>query len=259
MIISILLSVIIAALLVYPYKKREEIESKLPTKNVRVKQFSVVLGLVMCFTQLVIPAVEGYWFERPHVVAGTSDNVFQVTFTDDWKQIQRQWGIDPKARLDKFKVEYQKDGQITRLSYNLVGRLEDRYVNYDIVFSADTKTYTIKRSIMEQQWLPFDESVFAERYFEVLDGIGVHQLSFNPPLKKNILISEGERTSYAIEDRQKFVIKGDKLQEVQNDDLPIEAYLITSCAKENPDGSFGCERIEEYFFDVAHENEAQEK
>lgn len=289
MIIFIALTAIIVVLLMYRYKNREEIESNLgfkivgyyllgaftfrinelalplgfmifllffrPTRNVPLKQFSAMLGLIMYFAQLIIPAVEEYWFERPREIAGSSHNIFQVQFIRDWATLKDQMEIDPDARLENFKAEYQKNGQITRLSYDLISHTDNGFIQYDVAFSSETKEYTIRRQNIGEQWLQYDRLIFASRFFEVLDEIGVRNVSFDPPFERNILISEGEMTSYAIEDRQKFMIQGNELHEVTNDDLPIEGYYITSCAKGKTDAmSSGCVNIVEYLFDVARKN-----
>ncbi|CAM3475417.1 hypothetical protein BRIN106911_15200 [Brevibacillus invocatus] len=135
MIIFIALTAIIVVLLMYRYKNREEIESNLgfkivgyyllgaftfrinelalplgfmifllffrPTRNVPLKQFSAMLGLIMYFAQLIIPAVDEYWFERPHEVAGMSNHASQLRFSDDWGNIRSEMNIEPHARLEK--------------------------------------------------------------------------------------------------------------------------------------------------------------
>lgn len=289
MIISIALTAIIVVLLVYRYQKREEIESNLgfkivgyfllgaftfrmnglalplgfmifllffrPAKNVEFKQFSVTLGLVMYFSQLLIPAVGEYWFERRHIVAGMSNHASQLRFSDDWEYIRSEMNIEPHARLENFRMEYDRNGQITRLTYDLISSTDNGFVHYDVAFSSETKEYTIRRQNVGDQWLQYDRLVFASRFFEVLDEIEVRHGSFAPLFERNLLFSEGERVSYAIEDRQTYVIRGNEWQEVTNDDLPIEGYVITSCAKEETDEmSSGCEHFVEYVFDVARKN-----
>lgn len=285
MIISITLTAIIVVLLMYRYKNREEIESNLgfkivgyyllgaftfrinelalplgfmifllffrPTRNVQLKQFSAMLGLIMYFAQLIIPAVDEYWFERPHEVAGMSNHASQLRFSDDWGNIRSEMNIEPHARLENFKMEYHPNGQITRLTYDLISSTENGFIQYDVAFSSETKEYTIRRQNVGERWLQYDRLVFASRFFEVLDEIKVRNVSIAPLFERNILISDGELASYAIEDRRTYVIRGNEWQEVTNHDLPIEGYVITSCAKGETDAmSSGCENIVEYLFDA---------
>lgn len=85
----------------------------------------------------------------------------------------------------------------------------------------------------------------------MLDEIKVRNVSIAPLFERNILISDGELASYAIEDRRTYVIRGNEWQEVTNHDLPIEGYVITSCAKGETDAmSSGCENLVEYLFDA---------
>lgn len=290
-ILLILLTIIVIVLLVFIYKKREETESNLgfkivgyyllsaftfrlnefplplgfivfllffrPTKNVKTKQSSAYLGLAIFIIQLIIPAVDEYIYERSREVAGASNNIFQVSFTKDWITIKDQMEIDPDARLENFKAEYEKNGQIIRLSYDLVSRSEDGFIYYDIGFSSETKEYTIRRHKVGDQWLQYDRSVFASRFFEVLDQAQVRNLPLKHSFEENILTSDGEMTSYAVEDRYKYLIQGKEIKEITNDQLPIKGYYITSCGIDKTHGvpsgstiSYSCENEADYFFDA---------
>lgn len=238
-----------------------------PTQNVKPKQISAYLGLAIYLMQLIIPAVDTYMYERPRTVAGSSGNMYLVNFTNDWNNIQNQMSIDTNAHLENFEAEYQKDGRIVELSYNLVSRSEDGFIYYDIRFSPETNAYTIKRRNVGDQWLQFDRTVLASRLFEVMDQAKVRNMSVEAPMEGAIQISsEGEMTSYAIKHRQKYLIQGNEIRELASDELPITGYYITSCARARAydtssssgsrtgsTSSHGCQNEANYFFDVSAE------
>jgi len=290
MFINILTSIILIIMLVCIYKKRENDETNLgfkiivyyllgsftfrmnefpvplgfliflfflrPTTNRSAKHYSAYLGLAFFVLQLILPAVQEYWYERPREIAASSANMYQVPFAKDWLTIQEQLDIDPDARLEKFRAEYQKDGEIIRLSYDAVGQSDNEFVYYDIDFSTETQAYTVKRRKVGPQWLQYDRSVFASRFFEVFDEVQVRNLSPEDSFDRIILNSDGEFTSYAIEKGKKYLIRGEEIRELTNEELPVEGYTISTCGRTTYETtssytrSSGCLGDVDYFFDT---------
>jgi hypothetical protein len=228
-----------------------------PTTNVKAKQRAAFLGLAIFFAQLIIPALDEYLYERPREVAGSSVNIYEVNFTHDWSTIREKMSIDPDAHLENFRAEYQKDGQIKRLSYDLVTRSEEGFIRYDIDYSSETKEYTIKRRKVGKQWLQYNRTVLASRFFAVLDQVQVRNLSPEHSYERIILTSDGEMASYAIKDRKKYLIRGNVMDEITDDELPVKGYYVTACGMNETyktttgsTRSYGCEGEVDYFFDV---------
>ncbi|RED29954.1 hypothetical protein DES34_105171 [Brevibacillus brevis] len=291
LIMSILLTIILIVLLVFIYKKREETETKLgwkvvgyfwlgafafkvneiplplgfllflllfrPVANVKTKNRSAYLGLAFFLIMHVIfPAVERELFERPRDAVAASNNMFQVDFTNDWMTIRDQIKIDEYARLVYFRADYQKSGQIDRLSYYVVDISEKDSVYYDINFSADTNRYTIRAEKIGVEGLEYVEFVEASRFFEVLDEVQVRNLSLEQPFEGYTLRFDGEWIKDANEYQQKYVILGKEIKTITRDQLPTEGYPINVCGKgkpyELPTGSGvanRCEANADFFFD----------
>lgn len=235
-----------------------------PAKNVKAKQHSAYLGLAFYLLQLIVPYVEEYIYEYPREVAASSSNIYEVQFTNDWTAIKDHMQIDPSAHLENFHAQYQKDGEIERLSYNVVSRSGDGFILYDVDYLAKTKEYSIQRTKVGDQWGQFDRTVFAARFFEVLDQAQVRQLSDPNGDEGNYLISDGEMNSYAVKKSNKYSIQGDEINEITNDQLPIKGYYITTCARPQMQEetatssgsarSHGCEQQVDYFFDLQKED-----
>jgi hypothetical protein len=278
--------------LILIYKKREEDESKLglkivgyyllgvctfrldgiaiplgfliyllffrPTQNGTTKRAAAFLGLAIFILQLVIPAVENYLYERPREAAVSSENMFEIQFTNDWNRIRDQLGIDPNARLEDFRAEYQRNGQIEKLSYDVIGHSDDEYIYYEIAYSSETNTYTIERRKVGDRWLQYDRTVLASRFFEVLDQVQVRTLSRYHSSDGNILLrSDGQMDNYAIEDTKKYLIQENELTAIANDKLPVTGYSINTCERaltmktpSGPVSTSGCINQTDFFFDV---------
>ncbi|WP_312112065.1 hypothetical protein [Brevibacillus reuszeri] len=230
-----------------------------PVKNIKTKQNSAYLGLAFYLLQLIIPAVEEYIYEYPREVAASSSNMYEVPFTHEWTAIRDRIEIDPRAHLEDFHAEYQKDGEIDRLSYKLVSRSAEGFIHYRIEYSPETKAYSIHRKKVGNEWGQFDRTVLATRFFEVLDQAEVKQLSAKNGDEENYLISDGEMTSYAVKKSQKYRIQGNEIKELTNDELPIIGYSITTCGRaemktaaesSGSATSHACERQIDYFFDI---------
>jgi hypothetical protein len=227
-----------------------------PAKNVKTKQHAAFLGLAIIMIQLMIPALDEYMYERPREVAGSSATISEVRFTNDWGKIRDQLNIDPDAHLENFRAEYQKQGEIKRLTFDLVSRSEEGFILYDIRYSTETKTYTIKRRKVGDQWPQYDRTVSASRFFEVLDQVQVRKLSPEHPYERIVLNSDGELASYAIKDRKKYWIHGNEMKEITDDQLPVRGYYVTACGRketyETTTGSTrssSCEGEVDYFFE----------
>jgi|GEM_PF-5461121 len=232
-----------------------------PTKNRKIKQRSAYFGLAVFVVQLVTPAVGEYIYEYPRKVAGTSGDVYHLRFTQDWRAIQGQLQIDPQAHLEDFRAEYLKNGQLKRLSYDLVSHSEDGYIHYDIGFSPEKKEYRVRRHKVGYKWSRFDRTVEAERFFEVLDQVQVRTLSQKQAFEEYSMISDGELTFYGIKESRKYLIKGNEIKEITNSELPITGHYFISCGKgyEAASGitTTGCDSVVDYFFDVETTNQAQ--
>ena len=235
-----------------------------PAKNIKAKQHSAYLGLAFYLLQLIVPYVEEYIYEYPREVAASSSNIYEVQFTNDWTAIRDHMQIDPDAHLEKFHARYQKDGEIEKLSYILVSRAADGFIHYDVDYSAKTKAYSIHRTKVGDQWGQFDRTVFAARFFEVLDQAQVRNLSAQSGDEGNYLISDGEIASYDIKKSQKFRIQEEEIIEITNDQLPIKGYYISTCKRPQVQAetaassgltrSRGCEQQVDYFFDLQKED-----
>lgn len=279
-------------LLVLAYKKREEDESRLgwkiagyyllgsftlnlndlalplgfllfllffrPVKNRATKQNAAYLGLVLFLSQLIVPAIEEYIYERPREIAASSSHPFQVDFNEDWAMIQKKFEVNSDARLDDFRAEYQKNGQLEELSYDIVARSENGFVLYDVVYSPEKNRYTVRRRNVGDQWLQYERSVLASRFFEVVDDVQNRALSQQQSSQATILIdSDGQLVSYGIRHRDKYRIDDDDIQPIADDSLPVTGYTISTCERIDMSDSTtgvtrsrGCIHPVDYVFDA---------
>ncbi len=236
-----------------------------PTTNVKVKHYAVYLGLALSIIQLSIPRVETFLYELPRTVTGSSTNVYQLDFTYDWQAMRDQLNIAPDARLENFRVRYRSDGQINRLSYDLITRLHDEYIRYRVQFSSETSEYTIRQHKLGNEWLQFNRLLGAARFFEVLDTLPLQHLYREFPAETISVTSNGEIVSYAIKSKKKYLIQGQEIDEITNDQLPLRGYTLNACGyaahpvkPSDPaaSSSSSCEYNVDYLFDLSQADDS---
>jgi hypothetical protein len=71
---------------------------------------------------------------------------------------------------------------------------------------------------------------------------------------------DGVYTSYAIKDTEKYIIEGEQVTELKNEQLPITAFRLSACGTQTEveqSNHYGCENRADFFFDVIYEQKEQ--
>jgi hypothetical protein len=221
-----------------------------PKQNKGLKRSAAILGLIFFLVQLTSPAIEEKWYERPHEVQGEEGNLYEFSFQKVWEKVVQEFEIPPSsAKLNKYEIEYRKDGLISTMEFEIVDTHHDEFIHYNISYNPNDLTFIIKR-FKTDPWLQYNRLISVSHYFSSLDSLDIQKLTMNHDFSSYILEGEGERGSYAVQNWDNYVVEHDRIKKVQNYELPIEGYLLRFFGKYQD--SFDSKYIASYYFDATY-------
>ncbi|WP_066639249.1 hypothetical protein [Desulfolucanica intricata] len=211
--------------------------------------FWIIIAALLSIMVLVI-------VKNPGKVAISSPNLYQIDFNKDWNSIQEKLNINPSEyKIQDYNLEFEKDGSINRIQFQLIGTSKSNFIHYWINFKpTDKNTYEIKRTKIES-WLQFDRLISADKFFKVM-----HSLNFNEMMPEGKydwyqIDCSGELSSYGVEENQKYLITDKTIKQLSNGDLPIKGYYISVFGMAKTTGTKDVTRYEgkgykDYFFEI---------
>ncbi|MEH6957621.1 hypothetical protein [Neobacillus drentensis] len=234
-----------------------------PTLNVDVKRRASVFGvLAFILVHWILPFAIHEWESRPIFIEHELGSVYTMNYQDEYELIKQELKLENQnLRLEDFEVEYAKDGRITDLSWQLLGQNDNSYNLYQIRYDIGKSRYRVTNSQLEK-WLQYNRLIEADHFFEnlkVLDTIEFTHATGD--FSSYVIRSTGERINYAIENRTHFFVSNGEIQLLDDKQLPVECYYISTFAmkktEENRDdqGNITQENFEDtessdYLFDV---------
>ncbi|PJN87236.1 hypothetical protein [Bacillus sp. mrc49] len=233
-----------------------------PKLNVQGKRIAAVFGFsAFIIVQWMIPYVIDGWENRPISMEHELGSVYTVDFQEENERVMRKLNVESSSlRLDNFEVDYTEDGSITDLSWKLGGQNDDGYTLYQIEYDMDKNRYHIMKSQLETG--PHsNQSLDAERFFKNLSVLDIKDITHaKGDFTSYVIKSTGERIHYS-EGKPTHIISEGEIKLVENDQVPIEGYIISTFAmkktgeKRNDRGNISQESFEstessEYLLDV---------
>ncbi|MBC2582435.1 hypothetical protein [Clostridium sp. DJ247] len=226
-----------------------------PKLNTRSKRRATLLGLIFFIIGLSIPSINKYLYERPKEVTVHSVSINTIDFQKDWELIKEKLEINHDTRLEGFEINYENDGTIRELRYELISRKEGGLVHYFIDLLPHKEKYIIRPSKIEQL-AQYDRLVTAERFFQVISFLNLEQIRPRGLYEWHGISCRGELVNYAIKENDKFIIiSKNNVKKISNDELPIKSYYISSYgmgkkSESSNSTSYESEGKTDYFFDV---------
>lgn len=223
-----------------------------PKQNAASKRRAAILGLVFFLIGLAAPAVENYIYRLPIEAKAQSMNIYELDFQKDWLEMKQRLELPDNTRLQHFNAEFENDGSIRNLHYELIEMENEGLVHYNVSLEGREKAYKIMRTKLDQ-WSQYEKSVSATRFFEVLSRLDIKDIKPRQQHEYYCISSQGEIVSYGIKNREKFLIDSDTggVQRVEDERLPLECFYISvyGMAKKG-DKSYESRDIRDYLFDV---------
>jgi hypothetical protein len=221
-------------------------------KNKRGKKYATALGLAALAVALAVPAISESYYERTRVLEHITTNVYDMDFESHWNQVATILELDSyskeTAKLEHLMIDYEKDGNIKSLRYELIWKENGQLRHASVDFHEVQKKLMI-RAVKISEWIQYNRLITAYRFFEKLDNISIKELA--PPLDYAYnSLSLGEWGSFAAQDGNIYIIKDGKIESYKGK-LPVECYWMkTFGMKQSGANSYSSVRGNYYIFDV---------
>lgn len=224
-------------------------------RNKSVKQWAALFGLLLFFMQFVTPAIENYWFERPRTAAVQFDNLYTQDFLKQWNMLEENRKVNTGLRLENFEIVYKSDGQIEQLKFDMVEQSGEGFIYHEAELNKNHHQLIMKRHRIEGPWYQYEHSIPVYRFFEKLNEFDLKKLK---PMEAypyyKLFARDGVYISYAIKDVEKYVIEGEQVLELKNDQLPVTGYWLQACGTQlvHEQANFGCDNRTDFLFDAIY-------
>lgn len=200
----------------------------------RKTKLLLYFGVIALVVSFLIPVLANLYYERNRKVLVTENNLTQISFQKEWNLVQTTLDMPGNAKLNRFNMNYQENGDIIELNYELVALVNGNYTLYRVNFNSPRNVYIIKPKKVSQ-WVQYDRLVPAERFFQVLDSLDFIK---NKPVGDYVsygIFSTGDFITYGIENHQKYFVKDGDIKIINNRELPIEGFMISTCGNKRMD------------------------
>lgn len=203
-----------------------------PTLNAHVKRTAAVYGvLTFVLVHWIIPLAIHEWEYRSITIEHELGSVYTINFQDEHERIKEELHLNNhQVKLENFKVEYVKNGQIDDLGWQLLEPNDNGYKLYQIRYEIDKSQYHVSTSQVDN-WLQYDRLVNGDYFFEILNVLDIKEITDGKGDYLSYEIrSTGERTYYGIENTEHYIIENGEIHVVEDGNLPVEGYYISTFA-----------------------------
>ncbi|MCS0824780.1 hypothetical protein NX029_12430 [Cytobacillus firmus] len=203
-----------------------------PKLNVNVKRMASVFGvLAFILVHWILQFAIHEWESRPIFIEHELGSVYTMNFQDEYEQVNQELKLENNnLRLEDFEVNYVKDGSITDLSWQLLGQNGNSYNLYQIRYDIVKSRYRVANSQLDT-WLQYNRLIEADHFFENLNVLDIKEITHaKGDFSSYVIQSAGERINYAVENRTHFFISNGEIQLLDDEQLPVEGYYISTFA-----------------------------
>ncbi|MDR6555632.1 hypothetical protein [Paenibacillus qinlingensis] len=221
--------------------------------------YRTALGILILggFTFFMYVIVESLVFEKEHRIQVNVAQLNEHDYSDHWQGIATTLGMDEQAKLEDFQLFYNAQGEVQKLSYEVVWRRPGKhdfifyYIDYDLI----TSKAIVKKQKIEGPWLQYDRSIPVSYFFKRLDEMDLTIMKPNndDPIRYMRVHENGARMTYAIKSMMKYRIDKDQIHEITDTQLPVEGYWLSVCGMAEeaaPDFASSCEDRIDYILDA---------
>lgn len=223
-----------------------------PQKNRRGKRYAAILGLFAFILALMIPAITESYYERTRYVEPAATNLYEFDFQGHWKGIAKTLDLDENsigtARIEDLHIDYEKDGELKSLSYEVTWREQGQLHHASVFFHETQKKFRV-RAVKVSEWLQYNRLISTERLFKRLNRINMRNLTPEGDYPYYGFIFGGW-DNFGIKDGEMFIIEENRIAPFTGE-LPVEAcWIKTFGMKKTGEHSYSSTGGHYYLFDV---------
>lgn len=234
-----------------------------PTLNVGEKRMAAVFGfLAFILVHWILPFAIHEWESRPLYIDHELGSVYTMNFQDEYELVKQELKLkNENCRLERFEVEYDKDGRVTKLGWHLRRHNGNSFNLYQIQYDIGKSRYRVTNS-QHDTWLQYYRLIDADRFFENLSVLDIKDITLaKGEFSYYVIQSTGERIGYAVKNRTHFFISNGEIKLLADEQLPVQGYDISTFAmkkmseKRDHQGNiiqegFAGTEFSDYLFDV---------
>ncbi|GHI00997.1 hypothetical protein [Neobacillus kokaensis] len=239
-----------------------------PKLNVDVKRKAAVYGvLAFMMVNWILPYAVNVWESRPIFIEHKFGSIYTMNFLDEYELVWQELKLENNdLRLEDFEVDYDRDGKITDLEWQLLGQNDKSYNHYQIRYESDKSRYRVTFSQLDT-WLQYNRLIEAGHFFEILNVLDIKGITHSKgDFSSYGIKSTGERVNYGMENRTHFTVLNAEIQTLSDEQLPVEGYYISTFAMQKSgeerdkrgniiQESFEGAKPSDYLFDVNFDGE----
>jgi hypothetical protein len=234
-----------------------------PKVNGQVKRKAAVLG-VMAFVVVhrIIPIAIEEWENRTITIEHKLDSIYTINLQDENELVKQELNVETDPwRLENLEVNYNENGRITDLNWQLISQNGNSYNLYLIRYATDKQRYEVTHSHSDS-WLQYDRLIDADHFFENLNMLDIERMTEAKGNYSSFVIkSSGERIHYGIENAKRFIVVDGDVKWLEDERLPVECYYVSTYAMKKTgeerdaqgnikNETFEGTEITDYLFDV---------
>lgn len=203
-----------------------------PKFNVKVKRIATVLGLLtFVIIKWLLPFSTYAWESRLLIIEHELGSAYTIKLQDEYELIKQELSHKNNSlKLEDFVLNYEEDGRITDLRWQLIEQIEDHYNLYKIQYDFNRKSYRIERS-QPDNWLQFNRLIEADSFFAVLKGLNMKDITHvKEDTRYYSIKSTGEWGNYGEENLTYFIDANGDMQLIDKQHLPVKGFTISTIA-----------------------------
>jgi hypothetical protein len=234
-----------------------------PKVNGQVKRKAAVSGVIaFVVVHWMIPIAIEEWENRTITIEHKLNSIYTINFQDEYELVKQEINVEmDQWKLENFEVNYNENGRITDLNWQLIWQNGNSYNLYLLRYATNKQRYEVTYSHSDS-WLQYDRLIDADHFFKNLNVLDIESMTeAKGNYSSYVIKSSGERIHYGIENAKRFIVADGEVIWLEDERLPVECYYVSTYAMKKTgeerdaqgnirNETFEGTEITDYLFDV---------